>query len=230
MPRLPRIDAPGVAQHVIQRGNNRQLCFGDDEDFAAYANWLQVYSLKYSVDVHAWVFMTNHVHLLVTPHEKMGVSKMMQALGRQYVQYFNFKYHRSGTLWEGRFRSCLVDSEHYVLACYRYIELNPVRAGMVDNPKDYHWSSYTVNALGVASQLCMPHESYLSLSESAAVRLDKYRHLFLGQLSQHIVDDIRISTQKGLVLGSDVFKNQLTELLGRNVRHLPRGRPRKKRL
>ena len=124
MPRLPILDAPGVAQHVIQRGNNRQICFGADEDFAAYAAWLREYASKYQVDIHAWVFMTNHVHLLLTAHQPMGASKLMQSLGRKYVQYFNFKYQRTGTLWEGRFRSCLVESESYVLACYRYIELN----------------------------------------------------------------------------------------------------------
>lgn len=163
MPRLPRIDAQGVAQHVIQRGNNRQLCFGGEEDFAAYAGWLKEYALKYQVEVHTWVFMTNHVHLLLTSDEKLGISKLMQSLGRKYVQYFNFKYKRSGTLWEGRFRSCLVESEQYVLACYRYIELNPVRAGMVENPKNYKWSSYATNALGLQSNLCTPHPSYLGL-------------------------------------------------------------------
>ena len=230
MPRLPRLDAPGVAQHVIQRGNNRQLCFGSDEDFAAYANWLREYSVKYEVDIHAWVFMTNHVHLLMTSHRKLGISKLMQSLGRRYVQYFNFKYKRSGTLWEGRFRSCLVQSEHYVLACYRYIELNPVRAGMVENPKDYRWSSYGVNAIGMRSELCKPHQSYLGLSVSSIERRNKYRDLFLGQLHLEILNDIRVQTQKGLVLGSESFKEQLADLLGRAVEHRPRGRPRKNRL
>ncbi len=230
MPRLPRIDAPGVAQHVIQRGNNRQLCFGSDEDFVAYAHWLYEYSAKYQVEVHAWVFMTNHVHLLVTPLEKSGVSKLMQSLGRKYVQYFNIKYKRSGTMWEGRFKSCLVESQRYVLSCYRYIELNPVRAFMVENPKDYRWSSYAINAIGLESKLCTPHPSYLGLSDSKAERLDKYRSLFAGELQSEIINDIRMSTQKGLILGTHEFKEQMAELLGRRVEHRPKGRSRKNRL
>lgn len=230
MPRLARIDAPGVAQHVIQRGNNRQICFGGEEDFAAYANWLREYAVKYNVEIHAWVFMTNHVHLLMTPHEQHGISKLMQSLGRKYVQYYNYKYKRSGTLWEGRFRSCLVESEKYVLACYRYIELNPVRAGMVENPKDYRWSSYACNGIGLASSFCLPHPSYLSLGKSNKARQACYRDLFIGQLSADIVNDIRMTTQRGLVLGSGAFKEQLGELLGRSVEHKPRGRPRKNRL
>ena len=146
MARLPRFCPSGVAQHIIQRGNNRQVCFASNEDLAAYAYWLKLYSNEFDVDVHAWVFMTNHVHLLVTPSTDDGVSKFMQSLGRHYVRYFNKVYKRSGTLWEGRFKSCLVQSEEYLLQCYRYIELNPVRANMVNDPADYIWSSYQCNA------------------------------------------------------------------------------------
>ena len=174
--------------------------------------------------------MTNHVHLLLTPHEKSGVSKLMQSLGRKYVQDFNHKYQRSGTLWEGRFRSCLVESEQYVLACYRYIELNPVRASMVQNPKDYKWSSYAINAIGLRSTLCTAHPCYLALSDSVSVRLEKYRDLFVGSLSAEIVNDIRLSTQQGLILGTSEFKEQMAGLLGRPVEHRPKGRPRKNRL
>ena len=137
MARLPRICLPGIAQHVIQRGNNRQVCFGANDDFAAYAHWLEEYAEKYHVAVHAWVFMTNHVHLLVTPTTADGVSRLMQSLGRRYVRYFNHTYQRSGTLWEGRFKSCVVEDDSYLLLCQRYIELNPVRAGMVEHPADY---------------------------------------------------------------------------------------------
>ena len=230
MPRLPRLDAPGVAQHVIQRGNNRQICFGADEDFAAYAAWLREYASKYQVDIHAWVFMTNHVHLLLTAHQPMGASKLMQSLGRKYVQYFNFKYQRTGTLWEGRFRSCLVESESYVLACYRYIELNPVRARMVENPKDYRWSSYATNAIGLSSSLQTPHPSYLALGDSVSLRLDRYRDLFAHQLDAEVLKDIRLTTQKGLVLGTEAFQSQMADLLDRDVKHRPQGRPRKNRL
>ena len=128
MARLSRLCPAGVPQHIIQRGNNRQACFAPDQDMAAYAHWLAEAAEKYQVSIHAWVFMTNHVHLLVTPSSKDGISKMMQTLGRQYVRYFNYIYQRSGTLWEGRFKSCVVDAEDYLLICQRYIELNPVRA------------------------------------------------------------------------------------------------------
>ena len=126
MARLNRICPVGVPQHIIQRGNNRQVCFAGEQDFAAYAVWLKDYSKKYQVDIHAWVLMTNHVHLLCTPRVENAVSSMMQAIGRQYVRYFNFSYKRTGTLWEGRFKSCLVDEESYLLQLYRYIELTPL--------------------------------------------------------------------------------------------------------
>jgi putative transposase len=126
MSRLPRFCPIGIAQHIIQRGNNRQICFGCEQDFFAYVGGLKEFSVKCRVDIHAWVLMTNHVHLLCTPHEAGGVSRMMQALGRQYVRYFNHSYKRTGTLWEGRFESCLVEDEAYLIHLYRYIELNPV--------------------------------------------------------------------------------------------------------
>ena len=142
MARLARIRSTGIPQHIIQRGNNRQVCFGGAEDFAAYAHWLEESSRKHRVAIHAWVFMTNHVHLLVTPETDTGISRMMQTLGRHYVRYFNYAYRRTGTLWEGRFKACAVDAVDYLLVCQRYIELNPVRAGMVNDPGEYAWSSY----------------------------------------------------------------------------------------
>jgi len=139
MARLSRISPINRPVHLIQRGNNRQACFVSDEDHGAYAGWLKEYSPKYKVEIHAWVMMTNHVHLLCTPRQEGGVSKMMQSLGRRYVQYFNFEYRRSGTLCKGRFKSCLIQEERYLLEVYRYIELNPVRAEMVTDPGEYPW-------------------------------------------------------------------------------------------
>ncbi|WP_432743356.1 transposase [Methylobacter sp. G7] len=124
MARLPRISPVGVPVHLIQRGNNRQSCFGAPEDYSAYVGWLKEYSKQYAVDIHAWVLMTNHVHLLSTPQQEGAMSQMMQSLGRRYVQYFNYQYRRSGTLWEGRYKSCLVQSEQYLIELYRYIELS----------------------------------------------------------------------------------------------------------
>ncbi len=227
MARLPRLCPPGIPQHVIQRGNNRSICFADVQDFSAYANWLKEYSQKYHVAVHAWVFMTNHVHLLVTPSTRDGVSAMMQALGRRYVQYFNFQYRRSGTLWEGRFKSSLVQSENYLLQCYRYIELNPVRAAMVGEPSDYAWSSYQCNAHGVESELCTPHEEYLKLATDKEKRLSSYRALFKAHVEVELLEQIRSSVNKGLSLGSDCFKDEVEMLYGRRVRPAKMGRPKK---
>jgi len=224
MARLPRLDVPGVAQHVIQRGNNRQVCFGSEDDFIAYAGWLHEYSLKHEVAIHAWVFMTNHVHLLLTPKKQGGVSKLMQSLGRRYVPYFNYQYRRSGTLWEGRFKSCLVQSERYLLECYRYIELNPVRAGMVEGPGDYKWSSYRNNGLGIKSKLATPHDEYLALGDTDATRLESYRSFFIGQVAPEVLNQICQSTHKGLVIGSDRFAQEIEVLAKRRTTPAKLGR------
>lgn len=175
MARLTRFCLPGIPQHIIQRGNNRQVCFAADEDFSAYAHWLNEYSKKYRVTVHAWVFMTNHVHSLVTPETKDGISKLMQTLGRYYVRYFNYTYKRTGTV--GRFKSCLIDAENYLLVCQRYIELNPVRAGMVLAPGDYKWSSYQANGLGRNIEMLSPHIIYQKLGNTIEERTSAYRQL-----------------------------------------------------
>jgi len=203
MARLSRVCPIGMPQHVIQRGNNRQVCFADEQDFTAYAGWLKGYSKKYQVDIHAWVLMTNHVHLLCTPRGQNAVSHMMQSLGRHYVRYFNFSYKRTGTLWEGRFKSCLVQEETYLIQLYRYIELNPVRAGMVEQPSDYVWSSYPINALGKVSELCTPHAVYLALGKDANERQASYRELFKHHVDGKLLEDIRLAVNKGMALGSE---------------------------
>jgi len=227
MARLPRFCPSGIPQHVIQRGNNRSICFADEQDFSAYANWLKQYSNGFSVAIHAWVFMTNHVHLLVTPSSNNGISAMMQALGRRYVRYFNYQNHRTGTLWEGRFKSSLVQSEKYLLQCYRYIELNPVRAGMIDDPSEYIWSSYRCNGLGVESEIWTPHEEYLKLGKTKANRLLAYRELFKTHVASEIIDQIRDSVNKGLALGNDRFKCEIESLYDRRLRPAKMGRPKK---
>lgn len=225
MARLPRISPAGVPVHIIQRGNNRHACFASDEDHGAYAGWLTEYSRKYNVDIHAWVMMTNHVHLLGTPRNDGAVSSMMQALGRRYVRYFNFEHKRSGTLWEGRYKSCLVQEERYLLAVYRYIELNPVRAEMVTDPGEYRWSSYMVNALGKASNLCTPHPEYLSLGAKLPECRKNYRALFPLYIDEVLLEEIRVNTNKGLAVGHDRFKDKIEMLTGRRVRTKKRGRP-----
>ena len=225
MARLQRISPAGIPVHVIQRGNNRQACFVSDEDHRAYVGWLKEYSKKYEVDIHAWVMMTNHVHLLCTPRQEGALSRMMQSQGRHYVRYFNFEYRRSGTLWEGRYRSCLIQEERYLLEVYRYIELNPVRAEMVTNPGEYRWSSYQINGLGKVSSLCTPHLEYLSLGMEPLERQKNYRALFTHHVDDVLLEEIRTNTNKGMAVGNDRFKEEIEALTGRRVRAKKRGRP-----
>lgn len=224
MARKPRVCPGGVAQHIVQRGNNRQICFGDETDFAAYAHWLREAAQRWDVALHAWVFMTNHVHLLATPDSPNSVSGMMQDLGRRYVRYFNHRWQRSGTLWEGRFKSCLVQDRQYLLQCYRYIELNPVRAGMVGDPSEYAWSSYRTNGLGAASSLCTPHPEYLALGNSYS-RLTNYRALFAAHVENELATSIRHLTERGLALGDSRFVSEMERLTGRRLRPGRMGRP-----
>lgn len=217
MARLPRICPPGIPVHLIQRGNNRQVCFAAAEDFAAYANWLHESSVKYGVAIHAWVFMTNHVHILATPQAHDSISRMMQVVGRHYVRYFNRTHNRTGTLWEGRFKSCVVDAENYVLSCQRYIELNPVRANMVSDPSDYLWSSYRSNGLGKPAELWTPHEVYLSMGKSDQARIQAYQALFNTHIEGGVLRNIRESVNKGLALGNQRFKDEVEQRTGRRV-------------
>ena len=163
MPRQSRLVLPGVALHIIQRGNNRQACFRGDGDYLLYLLHLRELATRHGCAVHAYCLMTNHVHLLMTPSIEDALSTLMRNLGQRYVQYFNRRYGRTGTLWEGRFRSCIAESARYVLACYRYIELNPVRAGLTDHPGNYLWSSYRFNVDGLEDQLITAHPEYLGL-------------------------------------------------------------------
>ncbi len=174
--------------------------------------------MKLSVDIHAWILMTNHVHLLCTPREEGSISLMMQSVGRRYVQYFNYQYQRSGTLWEGRYRSCLVQTENYLLEVYRYIELNPVRANMVEDPGEYSWSSYPTNALGKDSELCSPHPVYLKLGKRKDTRMKNYQLLFRAHVEDDLLAEIRSGLNKGMVLGSDQFKEEVEKLTGRRVK------------
>ncbi len=228
MPRRPRVILPGVPLHVIQRGNNRQVCFHADEDCRLYLDWLQETAGKTGCAVRAYVLMTNHVHLLLSAHTRDGVGALMKALGQRYVQYVNRVYRRSGTLWEGRFRSCLVQDERYLLTCQRYIELNPVRAGMVQHPADYPWSSYRANAQGEPNAVLTPHPLYLALGADAAARQQAYRELFRHELEPGMVDAIRQATNGNFVLGDSRFGEQIALALGRRVLPGKSGRPRKK--
>jgi putative transposase len=218
MARRRRISHAGIPQHLIQRGNNRQVCFTDEQDMITFGQWLCEYSEEYGVAVHSWVFMTNHIHLLATPTGPNSVGLMMQALGRRYVRYFNTRHRRTGTLWEGRYRSCLVDSDGYLLQCQRYIELNPVRASMVAAPGDYRWSSYRTNAFGKHSRLVSPHALYQRLGTTPSERQCAYQALFKEVLPNDLVETIRTTTLSGLALGNDRFKQEIEALTGQSVR------------
>ncbi|VAW48012.1 Transposase and inactivated derivatives [hydrothermal vent metagenome] len=225
MPRKPRFFVPDIPNHVIQRGNNREAVFFEDEDYQTYKNILHESAESNGVSIHAYVLMTNHIHILATANSTQGISLMMQKASRFYVPYINHKYGRTGTLWEGRFKSSLVDSEFYVLACMRYIEMNPVRAKMVDSPQDYQWSSYGINALGTLDRLVIPHASYLGLSRVKKHRRNKYVDLFSEHIDEKVLKAIRNCAQTGTPLGGSKFIKQIEDKLKVKVGYSKRGRP-----
>jgi len=224
MARKTRIDLPGVPQHVIQRGNNRQACFFNEGDYYFFLDTLYESLEKNECKLHAFVLMTNHVHFLVSPKERGGVSGLMMDLGRKYVRFINDTYARSGTLWEGRFKSSLVDSERYCLACYRYIELNPVVAKMVSAPGDYPWSSFHANALGKASDLIKPHQVWNELGEDAYTRQMAYHALFDRALNSQEIEAIKYGARKELPVGSPEFKEKIEKSLSIKLGTGKRGR------
>ena len=223
MPRLPRFDLPGQPQHVIQRGNNREPVFGHDDDYTVYLDALADACGRFGCAVHAYVLMTNHVHLLLTPQAGDGIGRVMQSVGRRYVQYFNTAYRRTGTLWEGRYRAAPIDSERYLLTCMRYIELNPVRAGMARRPADYPWSSHAGNALDRDDPVLTPHEVYTRLGATPEDRRRAYRALFRGRLGEGTLREIREATNKAWALGDDRFRQKIERLAQRRAAPKPRG-------
>ena len=227
MARLPRFVLPGQPQHVIQRGNNRDIIFITDEDYDFYLETLGEACKRHQCDLHTYVLMTNHVHLLLTPHTEDGIGKVMQSLGRTYVQYFNDSYQRTGTLWEGRYKATLLDSEAYLLTCYRYIEMNPVRAGMVEHPSEYPWSSYRYNALGEEDKLLTAHALYRRLGRNEDERHKAYRQLFRHRLAEKTLEEIRKATNKAWVLGNDHFQQRVEKLTERQTSPKSRGGDRK---
>ena len=225
MPRKPRFNLVGVAQHIIQRGNNREPCFYSEGDYQRYLVDLEAVSRKYDCRIHAYVLMTNHVHLLVTPMIDHGIPQMMQALGRRYVCYINKTWRRTGTLWEGRYKSSLIDSDQYLLTCMRYIELNPVRAKMVAHPAEYQWTSYHCNAQGESKSLVEKHPSYLALGKKKDDQQHAYRDLFASHINKEMLHEIRDSLNHELVFGRSYFKDKVEEMTNRQTREGVPGRP-----
>jgi len=229
VPRPRRFNLPGIPQHITQRGNNRQACFIDDLDRKTYLDLLAKSAKRRDCAIHTYVLMTNHVHLLATSDTPDGASLLMQDLGREYVRYFNTRHQRCGTLWQGRFKSSLVDSDTYCLACYRYIELNPVRAGMVATPDQYRWSSFRNNALGQLDDVIRPHPMWLGLGCDFTSRSRAYWEFVQAGSSQTMLEAIRYTNRKGLPLGSNVFKARIETKLGVRLGSGKIGRPAKDR-
>ena len=229
MARLPRYVIPGQPQHIIQRGNNRQPIFAAEADYQFFRDALVEAVARHGLAIHAYVWMTNHVHLLATPQFDDSIGKTFQSVGRRYVQYFNHTYQRSGTLWEGRYRATVVDSERYLLTLMRYIELNPVRAGMVAAPQDYPWSSYRRNALGEGgsnTDWLSPHEEYSRLGRDDADRREAYQALFATAIDRGDLTAIRDCTHKGWALGGERFRAEIEALGMRRAASKGVGRPR----
>jgi len=231
MARQPRFVLVGHPQHIIVRGNNRQAIFLRNEDYQFYLEKLQAACSEHQCDLHAYVLMTNHVHLLITPWKEDGISKTMQMLGRYYVQYFNFVHRRTGTLWEGRYRAGLIDSENYALICYRYIELNPVRTvGLVDHPGEYPWSSYRHNAIGEQNQLVVHHPIYDALGSTDTDRQAAYKELFQSHIPSRTLEALRAATNKAWILGDSDFKGKIGEMVDRPTSPKARGGDRRSKI
>lgn len=222
MPRSRRITIAGLPLHIVQRGNNKQACFACTNDYETYLRIMEEASGKHVVHIHAYVLMTNHVHLLVTPDDDNSASKMMQQIGRRYVLCFNRSHRRSGTLWEGRFRSSLIETDDYLLACQRYIELNPVRARIVSCPSLYRWSSYRANAFGEPASWITPHSIWTDLGISAEARHRNYRKLFADDVDARV---FRNACQKGLPVGSASWRAKLESEHGVRFGSGKQGRP-----
>ena len=227
MARLPRLDLPSVPQHIVQRGNDRQPCFAGPADYQHYRQELCEAAHKHGCALHAYVLMTNHVHLLVTPLASGQVARMMQSLGRGYVRYVNDRYRRTGTLWEGRYKSCPVMDNDYLLRCQRYIELNPLRARMVEDPARYRWSSHRGNTTPPADPLITPHRAWLDLGPDMPTRHRAWRALVMDTVDPGETDYIRLHLQRQHLYGPDRFRQAIEAQLGRAVGPQKIGRPRR---
>lgn len=227
MPRKPRFFVPGAPVHVVQRGHNRSAIFFDSLDYLEYLRCLKQAADNYGCEIHAYVLMTNHVHLLLTPERADSVARLFQNLGRHYVGHINKTYQRHGSLWEGRYKSNVIESQTYLLSCMRYIEMNPVRAGMVDHPAKYRWSSYAANALGSDNAILMAQAEYIALAQSAENRQSVYRSLFDGVTNFDELALLREALQTGTPLGNKKFKAEIEAVLDLKVGYARRGRPKK---
>ncbi len=227
MARLPRIVIPNQPLHIMHRGNNRQDIFESEEDMIRIKEDIAHALSKSDCSLHAYVIMSNHLHLLITPADKVQLSKFMQTLANRYVRYYNATRNRTGTIWEGRFKSCLIDSENYLFTLYRYIEMNPVKANMVENIADYPWSSYQHNALGEKNSLITEHPLYQDLGKSTELRAKNYQKIFNTLNNSDQEQQITEATMRGEVFGSSGFHHKIRQLISRTTRLTTHGGDRK---
>ncbi len=225
MPRKPRFVLPGVPMHVVQRGLSREPVFFEDEDYLAYLSWLKDGAKRYRCAVHAYVLMRNHVHVLLTPSDTEGMSRLMQFVGRHYVPFIHEKYGTSGTLWESRYKASMVHADSYLFYCMRYIELNPVRANVVKSPAHFRWPSYRCNPQGKEDELVTPHPLYTGLARHPDARAEHYRALFKETFAEASLNEIRAAWQIGTPLGNEKFREKIELKLGCKVGQARRGRP-----
>ncbi|HEC73676.1 MAG TPA: transposase [Methylophaga aminisulfidivorans] len=225
MPRRARVYIPEHPYHLVQRGNNRDACFFDPENYQYYLELLTDKMPRYGVALHAYVLMTNHIHLLLTPSEPDSISRLMKVVGSRYAYYINKTYRRSGTVWEGRHKSSLIDADNYLLKCYRYIEMNPVEAKMVKRPEEYKWSSYCVNAWGKGYEQVTPHYLYGALGATLEERSYRYRELFKINLDDKDIHVIRNAAHYCQPTGDSYFKESIERQIGRKLGYAKRGRP-----
>lgn len=225
MSRQTRMYIPGIPTHVVQRGHNRNACFFADKDYVFYKEVLAEALRRYGASLHAYCLMSNHIHLLLTPLYEDSIQRVFQHMGRQYAQHINQSYRRTGALWEGRHKGSLVCEDNYLLACYRYIELNPVNAAMVVMPEDYRWSSYRANGCGAADNLLTPHQNYKDLGKTIKERCFAYRLLFQTPLADKDIHDIRVATKTNRWVGDVRFQQRLEKVLGRKLSVAKPGRP-----
>lgn len=225
MARISRLVVPDQPHHIIQRGNDRQVIFHDADDCLAFLAWLREASRQFKVAIHAYVLMGNHLHLLASPTDAQGLARMMQWIGRYYVPYFNRKYDRIGTLWQGRFKTSVIESEQYFMLCSRYIEMNPVRAGLVSHPGEYRWSSYAHHVGDKSDALIADHPLYWALGNTPFVREAAYKQWMAQAVTQEEVESLSQAVLKGWALGSEQFKIALEKRTKRRIRPAKRGRP-----
>lgn len=227
MARLARLTVPHQPHHILQRGVSGQSVFQAPEDYQIFLDWLKNAAKQFAVAIHAYVLMPDHFHLLLTPSDDKGLGRMMQWAGRHYVPYFNLKYQRVGTLWQGRYRATVIEAERYFLMCSRYIELNPVRTGLCMTGLDYPWSSYAHHVGAKVDPLITDHATYWALGNTPFQREASYKDLSEQAFAAKEVQILNDATLKGWALGSDAFKARLERQSMRRVAPIKRGRPPK---